>query len=109
MVVKNPDFLENGKTCKDGLYFWESSWEGLNIKDINDNKSKLGVQIVPLKEILYNNKDVCDFYVRKLNNHSFNNDDLKKINDVVYNKPYDLYPKDWINALLKRDPTPQKN
>tara|TARA_B110000208_G_scaffold180084_1_gene229480 strand:- start:142 stop:780 length:639 start_codon:yes stop_codon:yes gene_type:complete len=108
MVVKNPKFLENHNTCEDGLYFWESSWEGLGIKDANDNKSKLGVQLVPLKDILYSNKNACDFYVRKLNNHSFETDNLKKINDIVYNKPYDLYPKDWCNAFLRRDPTPQK-
>ena len=106
MVVKNPSFLDD--TCEDGLYFWESSWEGNNIKDINDDKSKLGVQLVPLKDALYNNKNECDFYIRKINKHEFNNQDLKKINDVVYNKPYDLYPADWINAFFKRDPTPQK-
>ena len=103
MVVKDPDFLENNKKCPKGLYFWESSWEGNNIMDINDDKLKFGVQIVPLVETLNNNKCECDFYVRKLNKQQFNREALKQINDVVYNKPYDIYPKDWIKAFFKKD------
>ena len=27
---------------------------------------------------------------------------MKKIHDVVYDKPYDIVPKDWIEAFLKK-------
>lgn len=108
MVVKNPDFLENNKKCEDGLYFWESSYEGHNIKDINDNKVKFGVQLVPLNEVLNNNKNESNFYVRKLNKHSFSKENLKIINDVTYNKPYDLNPKHWLEALIKKDKEPER-
>ena len=50
MVLKDPTFFKN-KSNEDlkGLYFWESSWE--NIPDAQDGEIKLGVQIVPLKDI----------------------------------------------------------
>ena len=77
--------LENNKKCEDGLYFWESSWEGNGIIDVNDDCIKLGVQLVPLKDILYNNKNESDFFVRRLNRNEFQQDILKHINDVIYN------------------------
>ena len=42
------------------------------------------------------------------NNNLFNDKVLKSINDVVHNKPYDIIPKDWLNALLRKDNNPQK-
>jgi len=33
---------------------------------------------------------------------------LKKIHDVVYDKPYDIVITDWIEAYCKKDPHPQK-
>ena len=106
MVVKDPNFTENN-ISKKGLFFWESSWEGNNIKDINDDKEKLGVQLVPLHDILYNNKDVCDFYVRKLNKN-LNKFNFKKINDVVYDKPYDININHWLNAFFRKDSNSQR-
>lgn len=108
MVVKNPDFLENNRKCKDGLYFWESSWEGNGIRDVNDERVKMGVQLVPLRDVLENNRNESNFFIRKLNRHDFKSADLKKINDVVYNKPYDIYPKDWLRALLQKNLSPQR-
>tara|TARA_B110000208_G_scaffold123164_1_gene150271 strand:+ start:2305 stop:2916 length:612 start_codon:yes stop_codon:yes gene_type:complete len=103
MVLKDPTFFNKNLT---GLYFWESSWE--NIPDAQDNEIKLGVQIVPLKDVIEKNKDIM--IARKVNcdNNLFNDKVLKSINDVVHNKPYDIIPKDWLYAFLKRDNNPQK-
>ena len=105
MVLKNPTFLDKQL---EGLYIWESSWE--DNPDPQDGKHKLGVQITPIKEVLdaYKNGHV---YVRKINTWEFSpftNYNLKHIHDVVYNKPYDICPVDWVEAFLKKDINPQK-
>ena len=100
MIVKDPKFLN--KELK-GYYVWESGSE--KQPDPQDNMKKLGVQITPLEEItnsyLDNNGKI--FY-RKIKCHvdTFSTEKLKEIHDVVYNKPYDVNPIDWINAALKR-------
>jgi hypothetical protein len=33
---------------------------------------------------------------------------LTKVHNIVYDKPYDLVPIDWLEALVKMDPNPQK-
>ena len=33
---------------------------------------------------------------------------LKEIHDVVYKKPYDICPFDWVEALFQKDFSPQK-
>lgn len=33
---------------------------------------------------------------------------MKEIHDCVYNKPYDIVVRDWIEAYCKKDPDPQK-
>ena len=33
---------------------------------------------------------------------------LSKIHDVVYDKPYDIVPTDWIQAFFQHDSRPQK-
>lgn len=38
----------------------------------------------------------------------FTNEKLEEIHKVVYNKPYDIIIRDWIEAYFKRDPYPQK-
>ena len=40
--------------------------------------------------------------------NSFLIKNLKKIHDVVYNKPYDIVPTDWVEAWIREDPNPQK-
>ena len=105
MVLKNPTFLDKPL---EGLYIWESSWE--DNPDPQDGKRKLGVQITPIKEVIdaYKNGDI---YVRRTNTWEFNpftNYNLKHIHDVVYNKPYDICPLDWVEAFLKKDNNPQK-
>ena len=61
MVIKDPDFLD--KPLK-GLYVWQSGWEG--IPDPQDNKTKLGVQITPLKQIIDDYRKTGSVYVRRV-------------------------------------------
>ena len=41
-------------------------------------------------------------------NKYFTEENLKKAHGVVYDKPYDIIPTDWIGALFHRDAKPQK-
>ena len=99
VVLKDPTFIHPSLK---GYYIWESSWEGRS--DPQDGKIKLGVQITPFHEIY----DKCKsenslIYARRIEcpPDIFNDTSLKTIHDVVYNKPYDLVPTDWINALTR--------
>jgi hypothetical protein len=106
MVLKDPTFIHPSLK---GYYIWESSWEGK--PDPQDNKVKLGVQITPFDEIYNHYKENnSSIYVRKVNcdPNLFNNETLKEIHDVVYDKPYDIVPKDWVEAITRKDPDPQK-
>lgn len=54
-----------------------------------------------------------DEYKHKHKNHyhtenPFTHDRMKEIHDCVYNKPYDIVVRDWIEAYCKKDPDPQK-
>lgn len=105
MILKDPTFIHPSLK---GLYVWESSYEGK--PDPQDNKIKLGVQITPLNEILntYPNGIVI---LRKLNGikkYTFSDTIMEQIHAVAYDKPYDIVPTDWINALFKKDNHPQK-
>ena len=94
MVVKDP--LIKGETIK-GLYLLEST--GLDhMIDIDDHKTKFGVQIVDLHKRLQSDNDV--FYYRKLNkdrNETFI-DLYNKSYIIVKDKPYDINPLDWYKA-----------
>lgn len=103
IIVKNPEFTETPLT---GTYLWESSYEGT--PDPQDGEVKLGVQLTRIEDIIknYNN---AKFYVRKFNDYSsFTTENLLKIHKVVYDKPYDLNPTDWVKALFQKNNTPQK-
>lgn len=105
MVLKNPTFIHPSLT---GLYVWESSYEGT--PDPQDGKVKLGVQITPLGHFIDYYKKHGYVVYRKLIGPSeyFKLTTFIQIHDVVYNKPYDMAPRDWINALKRRDSDPQK-
>lgn len=105
MVLKDPDFIEPSLK---GLYVWESGFECT--PDPQDNKIKLGVQITPLNEILESYKNEGTVILRRIDckRNTFNKDKLKEIHKIVYDKPYDIMPMDWIRALLKIDNKPQK-
>jgi hypothetical protein len=106
MVLKDPEFIHPNLK---GYYVWESSWEGQN--DPQDGKKKLGVQITPFEEIYSKYKETgSNIYLRKVNcNKSiFNINNLSKVHNVVYDKPYDIVPKDWFEAIYRKDDCPQK-
>ena len=106
MVLKDPSFIHPSLK---GYYIWESSWEGT--PDPQDGKTKLGVQITPLDEILNScKKSNSSIFLRRVNcpENTFNNQVLSETHEVVYDKPYDLVPSDWINAISRKDNDPQK-
>jgi hypothetical protein len=106
IFLRNPKFIH---PCLKGDFIWESS---LNFtKDPQDGEVKFGVQITPLKEILHNcKKSNTKVYVRKVisDNDLFTQEKMKKIHDVVYNKPYDIIPSDWVEAYFGVDSNPKK-
>jgi hypothetical protein len=105
MVVKDPDFTDPPMK---GTYVWMSGTS--NVPDPEDNTMKFGVQFVPFDEYVrtYGGK----LYVRRLqcwkHYELFTKENLKKIHNVVYDKPYDVVITDWIEAYCKKDPRPQK-
>ena len=107
MVVKDPCFTE--KQLK-GYYVWESSWEGK--PDPQDGKTKLGVQITPFEEIYNTYKDDnSSIFLRRVSDNAnklLTTENLSKVHEVVYFKPYDIVPKDWIEAAFRKDDKPQK-
>lgn len=107
MIVKDPPFAPQLK----GTFLWESSYE--DEPDPQDGKIKLGVQLTPIETIIKNlsvdNVISSKIYVRRLSNYDvFSNDNLTRIHEVVYDKPYDINVLDWYNALYRKDNSPQK-
>ena len=104
MIIVNPSFIDPNLK---GTFVWESGWEGT--PDPQDGKIKLGVQITPISKFLkeYTGGRV---YLRKIlcADNVFNDTELKRIHDIVYEKPYDIVPKDWIEAYFHKDEHPQK-
>ena len=104
LILKDPIFIDPNLK---GLYVWESGWEGM--PDPQDNEIKLGVQITPFEEIINNSKG-AEISIRQVNCplNIFTKDKLKEIHSVVYKKPYDILPQDWLPALFRKDLHPQK-
>ena len=106
MVIVDPTFIHPSLK---GTYVWESSWEGK--PDPQDGKIKLGVQITPIHEIMDNYTKNGHVFLRRVEcdnyEECFSNDNLEAIHKVVYCRPYDIVPSDWIHALTKHDPNPQ--
>lgn len=106
MILKDPKFIHPSLK---GYYVWESGKE--DEPDPQDNKKKIGVQITPFAELYEKYKNTGGkIYIRKIenNNNNITDEKLKKIHDVVYDKPYDIVPLDWIEGYLQKDPDPQK-
>lgn len=106
VVLKDPSFIHPSLK---GYYIWESSWEGS--PDPQDGLTKLGVQITPFDEIYNKCKaNNSSIFVRRVqcSPNIFNDTILSQIHDVVYKKPYDIVPSDWIKALGRTDNTPQR-
>ena len=105
MILKDPEFIHPSLK---GLYIWESSEE--KNPDPQDGKMKIGVQITPLLELLdaYKNRGHVFYRSIECPDSCFSNENLKAVHDVVYNKPYDINPIDWVEAFLQVDFNPQK-
>ena len=103
MILKDPTFIHPSLK---GLYVWESGWEGT--PDQEDGKVKLGVQLTSFHDI-YNNY-TGKLYVRRLKqgNELITNKLLDEIHQVIYNKPYDIVPTDWVGAITRKDSNSQK-
>ena len=98
MVLVDPSFIH---PALKGTFIWESS--NGSTPDPQDDKNKLGVRITPLADFLH------DYQVQggrvvvrpiKCPLDTFNSQQLETIHDTVYGKPYDLYLKDWLEALI---------
>ena len=104
MILKDPKFIHPGLK---GTYVWESGFEGT--KDPQDGKIKLGVQITPIEQMIKNFEgSIILTRTVDCEPEHFSDVKLKKIHNIVYGKPYDIYPKDWIEALFRKDNKPQK-
>ena len=106
MVLKDPSFIHPSLK---GYYVWESSVE--EKPDPQDGKKKFGVQITPFSEIYnYYKKSGSTIFLRRVlcEPDLFNDETLREIHSVVYDKPYDIVPKDWLEALERKDDHPQK-
>ena len=108
MIVVDPEFTD---VPLKGTYVWTSGIS--DIPDPEDNTKKFGVQFIPYEHFIatYGGK----IYVRRIEfkdteeyNKIFNNEKLKEIHKVVYDKPYDIVVTDWIEAYCKKDRHPQK-
>ena len=103
LVLKDPTFINSNLR---GLYVWESTYDGH--KDPQDGKVKFGVKLTPLHESLaFEDRSV---FLRRLScpEGTFNEKTLKEVHKVVYDKPYDVVLRDWIEAFFQVDDSPQK-
>jgi len=86
-----------------GLYLWESVY-GLGTLDPEDHKKKFGVQFSSLPDRLKN----CNVYIREYQGLDFSTEEIEEVHKQVHNKPYDIAPLDWIEAVVKVDLHPRK-
>ena len=103
LVLKDPTFIHPSLR---GLFIWESGYEGT--PDPQDGRVKLGVQITPLHQCAESFGG--QIFVRRLvrGGDKFTEAALRRAHIAVYNKPYDLVPEDWVEALFGKDSQPQK-
>ena len=98
MVLIDPSFIH---PALKGVFVWESS--NGSTPDPQDNKKKLGVRITPLADFLHEYQmQGGSVVVRPVScpPDTFNPQILETIHTDVYGKPYDLYLKDWLKALI---------
>ena len=99
IVVRDPTFTNPPMK---GLYVLESSFE--TFPDAIDHKYKFGVELEDYDKVINSAKEHETIYWRKLKCRRDTNfyHLLKEAHDVVYDKPYDIFPEDWINALFHK-------
>lgn len=97
MILKDPTWIDPKLK---GIYLWESSYEG--IPDPQDGKVKVGVELTPIDKILSDKHEAI--YARKLicPKNKLNKSVLENIHKIVYEKPYDFNPFDWLAAYLRK-------
>lgn len=99
MVVRDPQFTDPPMK---GLYVMESSFE--SFPDAEDHKYKFGVELEEFDKVIESAKPHETIYWRKLvcNRDAKFYEMLNETHKEVHNKPYDIFPKDFINAWLHR-------
>lgn len=99
IVVRDPTFTNPPMK---GLYVLESSFE--TFPDAIDHKYKFGVELEDYDKVINSAKSHETIYWRKLKCRRDQNfyHLLKEAHDIVYDKPYDIFPEDWINALFHK-------
>jgi len=106
IYLKDPHFLHVGLK---GEYIWESVIN--NEPDLEDGEIKYGVKITPLEEYIktYNGTISIRRVLKDNKPVEFTEEQLSDIQKIVYGKPYDIDPMDWVRELMRcRDPDPQK-
>jgi hypothetical protein len=107
IVLKDPDFLP---IPLKGYYLWESCDERFG--DSETSEFKFGVEIADLKKVLDESKGNQKIYYRKVNFDKSVKENIKSkllnIYNETLNKPYDIVPKDWVDAYVQKDKNPQK-
>ena len=86
-----------------GLYLWESVY-GLGTLDPEDHKKKFGVQLSSLPDRLkgYN------VYTREYQGLDISTEEIEEVHKQVHDKPYDIVPLDWLEAVTHVDLRPKK-
>lgn len=104
MILKDPTWIHPDMT---GIYLWESNYEG--VPDPQDGKIKMGVEITPIDVVLKSRAQ--HLYVKQLVNGAdkLTVPILEKIHKIVYEKPYDFNPIDWLAAYLRVPIKPSKH
>eukprot|EP01136_Pigoraptor_vietnamica_P017613 Opistho-1_new@63016 len=111
IVLSPPHFFDAPAEASGALLMFESGLEP-DYKDVEDGKSKFGVQIIPFGRD-YVNKYDGKVYVRRLldartlasygsTHHEELNSRLRVAHDHVHGKPYDCNPIDFLRAKLRR-------
>ncbi len=99
MVIRDPQFTNPPLK---GLYVLESSFEAF--RDAENHKYKFGVELEEFDKVMASALPHETVYWRKLNcirNGKFYRT-LNEVHEEIHDKPYDIYPMDFINALLHR-------
>lgn len=103
MVVRDPQFTDPPMK---GLYVMESSFE--SFPDAEDHKYKFGVELEDFDKVIESARPHENIYWRKLicNRDAQFYQTLEDTHNEVHNKPYDIFPQDFIDAWLHRENIP---
>lgn len=98
IVLRDPTWI---KPDLKGIYVYESSIE--KQPDPEDHENKFGVQLTPIREFF--DIDNQEIYKRELIKGSelITEEKLKLLHSNTYNKLYDFFPKDLLDAAWKKN------